>query len=376
MEVVDQALDESASVLLVDERADDRYRLACTLRDRGHSVRCVPDGEAALCAALSEPPDLLLLPLDLSAPTCLEVCRRWRRRPELAAIPVLAVAPAPDPEATIRVLAAGASDVVAVPFHPAELAARIAAHRRCHRRLRQATEGYAALKEQERLRDALVHMVAHDMRTPLTMVLCNLSIATMQALPDDAQTSVAEALAGTNAMMVMLDSMLDVSRLEAGEMPLRPALCDLAHLVREAVRMVQSPSCRQTVDIAVPPVPVGVDCDPDLVSRVLYNLIGNAVRCSPAASRVVVRILPLTSHMRIEVEDAAPAIPETFRERVFERYGQVECRDHGIKHSSGPGLAFCKLAVEAHHGRIGLLRSPQGGNTFWFELPTKSPAPT
>lgn len=371
---MDRPADDPASLLLADEHGDDRYGLRRVLQGQGFRVHCVADGEAALCTALSEPPDVALLPLDLSSPTCVEVCERWRRSPDLVAVPVIAFGSPADPGAPLQALTAGAVDVLAVPVSSAELVARVVAHRRSHLRLREVADRYARLREQERLRDALVHMVVHDMRTPLTMVLCNLSVATMQDLPAEALTSVNEALAGANAMMAMVGSMLDVSRLETGELPVRPALCDLAHLVREAVRMVKSPSCQQVVDLAVPPVPVAVDGDADLISRVLYNLLSNALHCTPAASRVAVRIVPLVQRLRVEVEDAGPGIPEAYHERVFERYGQVECREHGVKHSSGPGLAFCKLAVQAHHGSIGLRRNPHGGNTFWFELPTHSPA--
>lgn len=371
MKVGDGESEGWVSLLLVGEDLQRQPDLGHGLGARGYRVRVIVDADAAASQAVLAPPDLIVLALDPAGRSGLDDFERLRGVPELAGIPIMVAGANLDPMVSVRAFAMGAVDVVSPPFGLDELAARIDAHLRVHRGLQRLADRFTELRERERLRDRLVHMVVHDMRTPLTMVLCNLDIALTQSLPEDARASVEEALAGANALMTMMASMLDLSRLEAGEMPVRSRRCDLAHLVGEAVRLVKSPSCPQPVTVVAPPVPVMVDCDADLIRRVLCNLAGNAVRIAPGSKPVTIHILPLPDRTRVEVSDLGPRIPEAFHGRLFDRYGQVECREHGAVHSTGPGLPFCRLALAAHRGTVGVQANPEGGNTFWFELPAR-----
>ena len=114
--------------------------------------------------------------------------------------------------------------------------------------------------------------------------------------------------------------------------------------------------------------PVTFRCDPDLLSRVVVNLVGNAFKFTPSGGRVSVGLVSEADRVRITITDNGPGIPPEFRGKVFEKFGQSPLGQRSGSRSSGIGLTFCKLAVEAHGGRIGLESPQSGGARFWVEL--------
>lgn len=111
-------------------------------------------------------------------------------------------------------------------------------------------------------------------------------------------------------------------------------------------------------------------------ARVIANFVGNAIKFTPASGRIRVSVRVSNTGVRVSVSDTGPGIPPEFHERIFEKFGQVEAARHGAKHSSGLGLTFCKFAVEAHGGTIGVDSVVGQGSTFWFVVPQQGPAPT
>ncbi len=114
-------------------------------------------------------------------------------------------------------------------------------------------------------------------------------------------------------------------------------------------------------------------CDADVIRRVLENLISNAVKFTPPDGTICVRIQRNVADVTISVDDDGQGIPPDQCERIFEKFGQTESgRQH--RHSTGLGLTFCRLAVEAHGGKIGVRNESGKGSTFWFMLPLRDQA--
>ena len=169
----------------------------------------------------------------------------------------------------------------------------------------------------------------------------------------------------------MANDLLDVSRLEAGQMPLARAITDIV----EIAGRVQAALTRldRTRAIAVEAAgPLAVECDAGLVQRLLENLVVNALKHTPAGGpiRIVATVGP--GHVRVAVHDEGPGVPAEARGRIFEKFATLEARAAGARHSAGLGLAFCKLAIEAHGGTIGVDEGVPRGSVFWFELPVQA----
>jgi signal transduction histidine kinase len=163
--------------------------------------------------------------------------------------------------------------------------------------------------------------------------------------------------------------LIDLSRLEQGKMPLTLEICDLTELAAR-VRDTLGSLDRERPITLEHSGPVVAQCDPVIIRRVIENLVSNCVKHTPAGSAVRIVLTEGIDRVRIAVHDQGPGIAPDARARIFEKFGTLETRQQQRYHSSGLGLAFCKLAVEAHRGTIGVDAGVSSGSTFWFELPT------
>jgi signal transduction histidine kinase len=234
----------------------------------------------------------------------------------------------------------------------------------------------ARLQSTLQTRDDLTHMIVHDLRSPLTTVTGYVDaleqMASDKLNPDEAKC-VAEARRGASDMRDMITTLLDVSRLEAGEMPLRLQDHNLARIAREAANRFSAVLQGRTLRCEVPPEPISISCDADVIRRILENLISNALKFTKSGGTICLRVQRNPADATLSVSDDGEGVPRDQHEHIFEKFGQT---DSGGKHrhSTGLGLAFCRLAVEAHQGKIGVWSEPGKGSIFWFTLPARDQA--
>ena len=236
---------------------------------------------------------------------------------------------------------------------------------------------YAKLKDLEALRDNLVHMVVHDMKSALSGVSGCLQLLNRAARKqmDPAQGRFLDEAAGfTSDLLEMVRSLLDVSRMEAGQMPLTKTRCEVGALVAEAMGVVESVAQQKHMRLAWYPQTLFAECDREVIVRVLANLLVNAVKFAPADSEIRVAAEGTGDMITLSVTDDGPGVPIEFHKKIFEKFGRVETQKTGKDFSTGLGLTFCKLAVEAHGGLMGV-KSPVNkddaagkGSKFWFTL--------
>jgi two-component system, sensor histidine kinase and response regulator len=271
----------------------------------------------------------------------------------------------------VRAFAAGGVDYVTKPFQLEEVGARIATHLELRRTRARLQESFERLRKLEELRDSLVHMVVHDMTSPLTALGTHVELL-RRSLEGAPGTETAHFLdlfeQGVARLIRMTEDLLDVSRLEAEKLPLHLGDCDLAEVARDATEVATSrfPGAAVTLDA---PGPLMARCDEDLVRRVIENLASNGLKHSPPGGLLEVAVRGEDGVARFTVRDHGAGIPAEYRESIFAKFGTVEARTRRKYHSTGLGLTFCKLAVEAHGGSIGVDTAEGEGNTFWFTLP-------
>ena len=365
------------NVIVVDDTPANLQLLTGMLKERGYKVRPVPSGKLALQAAKNDPPDLILLDIMMPEMDGYEVCERLKADEKLREIPVIFISALNETMDKVKAFGVGGVDYVTKPFQFEEVDARVSTHLELQRQRRKLKENYEQMRRLEELRDNLVHMIVHDLRSPLTGISGFLDLALVlekETLTEDGLEYLQTAKRSTTAVIDMVSAVLDVSKMEAGEMKLHLAECDLVRIAADLMSGMQSLKEGREMVLDAPPAPVTVVADGDLILRVIQNLLGNALKFTPSDGRIRLSIEPDEDRICVTVRDNGPGIPAEYLEKIFEKFGQVEARASQRKFSTGLGLTFCKLAVEAHGGSIGVKSEVDKGSTFWFVLPKDGPA--
>ena len=374
-----QPIAPEPEILLCDDVPSNLRILGRLLRSDGYRVRVATSGEAAVRAVARRVPDLVLMDVLMPELDGFETSRRIHSIEGAAAVPIIFISGLDTPRSKVEAFTSGGVDYITKPFEPAEVRARVANHlrlrglqRRLEGRNRDLEEANKRLESLQRMQESLTNLVVHDLRSPLTGVVTALELLD-EDLPTNAEMQREELnLARTAAasMTDLVNDLLGVSKLEAAEMPLQFDVHPFPAIWADVVDALGGLAADQRV-VFDGEGPLAVECDAGLMRRVLINLIHNGLKYSPEEAPVVVRARSAGGRLRVEVSDAGPGIEEKYWGRIFEKFGQVDVRQGSRRSSTGLGLTFCKLAVEAHGGRIGLTSEVGVGTTFWFSLPLR-----
>jgi PAS domain S-box-containing protein len=258
-----------------------------------------------------------------------------------------------------------------------DITSRKAAEAKLARKNAELEGLYRRVKELDELKTRFFANVSHELRTPLALVLG--PIERLLAAPDLPRAhrrdlEVVERNART--LLRHVNDLLEVARLEAGKGGLHYATVDLGGLVRLAAGHFEAHAAERRITLRVEaPASLLAEVDRDQAERVLLNLLGNAFQFTPEAGRVRVSVAGAGGRARLEVADSGPGIPPADRQRVFERFQQLD-EGSGARRSGGLGLglAIARELVELHGGRIRVETAPEGGALLAVELPLSAPA--
>ncbi len=379
------------AILIVDDNEANRELLCRRLEQQGHQTTAARDGQEALALLQDRAFDLLLLDIIMPALNGYEVLSRIKADDRLRHLPVIMISALDEMDSVIRCIEMGADDFLSKPFDPVLLQARIGA---CleKKRLRdremelfaQVQSNYSRLKELENLRDDLTHMIVHDLRTPLTSLLTGLqTLEFSEHLDIDEREMLDISVSGGRTLLGMINDLLDVGKMEDGSLALEKKPVNAASLVETALGQIASLAKDKRITLArdiTPDLPSFLGDEEKLV-RTLVNLLGNALKFTPPLGTITVSVREEearesgkeadapTPSLLFAVRDTGEGIPPDAFERIFQKFGQVESRKAGRKMSTGLGLTFCKLVVEAHGGRIWVESELGQGSTFLFSLP-------
>ncbi len=227
-------------------------------------------------------------------------------------------------------------------------------------------------KNLESLRDDLISMVYHDLRSPLANVISSIDLL-QTMLPDGKDVELDSVLTiatnSTDRMQRLVNSLLDIRRLEAGQAITSQQVWSPDRLAVEAIEAARfiARSKRQEIVQSLPQGLPSVYVDIDMIRRVLINLIENACKFTPSAGNIEVGACRDGGWVQMWVKDNGPGISPADQERIFDKYTRLQ--GPGSPKGLGLGLAFCRLAVTAHGGHIWVESQPQAGSQFIFTLP-------
>jgi signal transduction histidine kinase len=346
------------------------------------------DGPSALRVCAERHPDLCILDVSMPAgdlgvddrSTGFEVCRRIKRDPRTARIPVIFVTALNDTTDRVKAIEAGGDDFLTKPHNRLVLGARV----RSLLKLKAATdaleESLRKQKELEKVRDDLMKMIVHDLKSPLTSVIGAMEMlidGDFGPLTEDQRKALGETEKRAQDLLALIEDLLEVARLEESRLalhlePLSPGAL-LNEVAREWEIRVQQERARLVLEVANDAR--AVDADQALIKRVFSNLIQNALSHSARAVTVTLGARTDSGGTLFTVADDGVGIPPEYHDIIFRKFEQVKTPHIPRVRSSGLGLAFCKLVVEAHGGRIWVKSGPERqGSAFHFWLPEHPPA--
>jgi K+-sensing histidine kinase KdpD len=226
-------------------------------------------------------------------------------------------------------------------------------------------------RRDNKARADLVNMFVHDMRAPLTVVMAHLSMLREDVADDSESVENADAaMAAALRVNRMANNLLDISRLEASRLPLRRRRTDIAQVARSVTRAMAALDPSRRIEVHARTA-VMCECDAELMRRIIENLLSNAIKHTDPGGHIAVQADSSTACVRVAVEDDGPGIPEESRARIFDRYSAKSLETRAGAHTVGLGLAFCKLAVAAHGGKIWVERVVPNGSRFVVEVPER-----
>lgn len=288
-------------------------------------------------------------------------------------VPLVFVTALVDDDSRMRALDAGAEQIVRKPINRHELRARVNTLLQLRVQQEELAMQNAQLKSLQRFKDETTAMLVHDLKSPLSAMMMNLDFA-LDDLPDhvgaaDVRAALTESRAAGAKLFRMIANLLDIARSDDGRLQPKRAAVDVATLFGRVTEehSTEAQARKVTITSRVA-LDRPIDVDPDIMGRVLANLVENALRYTHAGGSIVLGARPVADSAAVELtvaNDGRPIAPES-RAFIFEKYAQVASSP---SINRGLGLYFCRVAVEAHGGRIDSVTDPQIATCFRIELP-------
>jgi len=364
---------ECGRVLVVDDDVSNRSLLAEWLGAYGHQVSVAADGAEALASVERELPDAIILDVMMPGLDGFAVCERLKADPRTAVVPVLLLTALDEREDRLRGMRAAANDFLTKPADLPYVLLRVRNAIRMRQLNAEVEKKLREISREQQMRESLLHMIVHDLRTPLAGLDGFLQLLQMNAgekLEERPAHYLKQALHATHSLAHQIDLLLDIHRMEDGKMSVHLEPLDLVLVLDKALEPLRPLFGQRRLRLDIAPSLSPALGDGSLLVRVVSNLVGNAVAfTSPERGEITLRVLTREGRARVEVEDNGPGIEPSKQEAIFEKFFQVG--EHVRNRSSGLGLAFCKLALEAQGGRIGVVSQAGLGSRFWFEVPVE-----
>jgi diguanylate cyclase (GGDEF)-like protein len=368
------AAEPQGRLLVVDDDPVSVQVLSELVRAAGYEVETVADSTIAVAQAQALQPDLILLDLRMPGLDGFEVCRRLKRNPVTAGIPVVFLSIVDDPAEKLRAFEVGGADYVGKTFHPEEVLARIGHQIKITRLQREMGEANKRLMELDRVKATFAAMLVHDLRSPLGVVQVTLGLL-QEKVAESSDPELPELLdmsvSSLRSTVALINELLEIYRSEQADVaPVRHGL-DVGEVVRRCAAEARLDAQRRHVTLEVSVAgPLPAKGDRTRLERAFTNLLGNALKFTRPGGCVAIQAGPAevagTKVVRIEVRDDGLGIPEGEIPYIFDLYRQAET---GRRTGVGLGLAIVKRILDAHGATIAVASQLGVGTAFTVEMP-------
>lgn len=343
--------EQAPVILVIDDQAQNLQILSTTLRAAGYQVAAANSGPTALRILEKRLPDLILCDIMMPEMDGYAVCRQLKSQPETQDIPLIFLTAKTESEDVLLGFEVGAVDYVTKPFNAGELLARV----KTHTELKRARDTILSYTHQlETLNEEKNHFLgiaAHDLKNPLTTIMLSAEMVQLKReriRPEDLDLYIGIIYKDAERMLMIVSNLLDVNRIEAGKIPLRPEVLELEHFLQRLLKQYAMTAERKQITLRplMPEEPPTLITDPHIAFQIADNLLSNAIKYSPPGRKVELTVQNVGDRVELAVCDQGPGLTADDQERLFQKFTRLSARPTGGENSTGLGLSIVKMLCE------------------------------
>ncbi|HAR63480.1 MAG: hypothetical protein DKM50_09380 [Candidatus Margulisiibacteriota bacterium] len=364
-------------ILIVDDEKHIRDVLSLYLKREGYCILSAENGKEGLEITRRERPSIIISDSMMPVMDGLEFCMQVKKDSELKDTIFIMLTGKNTTDDSIEGLDIGVDEYLTKPFNNKEIVARVNAFSRICKLTRELKEKNQKLEQLDKLKNDLTHMIIHDMKTPISGIMLTidilLDISFTSNLDADQKKFLMNCRLNVKELLNMVMNLLDITKMEEGKMELDLEQFDSRQLVEELMTELNHLFEERKLKVVLDFPSEGMEtfADISIIKRVMMNLLTNAIKHTPRAGTITVLFSRTEDAVSIGVRDTGEGIPEEFQKTIFEKFSKLTTK-MTQKYDTGLGLTFCKLAMEAHRGTIGLVSELSKGSTFTITLPLAS----
>jgi signal transduction histidine kinase len=375
---------EKPTILIVDDEDKNIRLLKAMLMNEDYRISEASSGEQALQSIAEIKPDLILLDVMMPGIDGFKVCQKLKADDKTKMIPIVMQTALREKEHRIKAMASGADDFLSKPVDQIELLLRVKSLLRIKTYQNELFDRYLEIADKnekllrlEKIKEGLFHMIVHDLRNPLAALYGYIELIAMdkQNFSQYQIETLEKSMSSCMDLNEMIQSLLDIYKMEEGKLTPKKEITHFKGLIQQIIEQFVLKAAGKEVSLSfnssenLSPLPV----DRSLIRRVVANLINNAIRHTPSGGKIEVRLQPDPENgaLQLSVCDTGDGLAPEYHQKIFEKFEQATLKKKGVNvGATGLGLAFCKMAVEAHHGKIWVKSDGEGkGAEFHFTLP-------
>ncbi|MEK7263501.1 MAG: response regulator [Bacteroidota bacterium] len=366
-------MNKRRKILIVDDTEINIELLADILKSNQFDVVSANDGIEALAAVERHKPDLILLDVQMPRMDGYEVCERLKKDHHTETIPICMVTALQDLQSKIRAIEVGADDFLTKPFNKVDLLSRV-------RSLLRITELWEVINHKNEeiqkfsdLQTEFMHKIIHDLQSPLTVISMSTYVALQHGdLNTDVKKNIEDIQQASQTIQLIIRNILSVEQMEHANIELKREEFSLRDLLHDNIsnfkKLLKE---NEKIEEEIPPALPVVNADKDLLSRIVTNLLHNALKNANKKGREikVSALLDLKGGVQVTVADNGPGLSVEEKDFIFGKF--EESLKLKARKSVALGLTFCRMAIELHGGKIWVDSTYGKGASFSFIVPLK-----
>jgi len=372
---------KNQKILIIEDTQENQDLLLYFLKPQRYQIVIATDGEEGLRLVEQERPDIILLDIMLPKLDGFAVCERIKNDRRTKFIPIIMITALKEMKDKIRSLEAGADDFITKPFENIELLARVKSllrlkeyHDELEEKNMQLARTNDTLLQMDKFKEDLTNLIVHDMKNPLFVIQGNLQMMemTLGSLSVESQKKYTNRIErGVQQLLRMVVNLLDISRIKDGTLTLKRDIANFNKIITDIIQRVREypENANKIIQLDLDSELNEMVLDQSVMERVLENLVSFATNNIGEGGQVSFKTEKIDSNsIRFTLHDSGTQIPKKYQDKIFDEFSQVDLKNKGYRVERALGLTFCKMAVDAHKGKMWLDVNNPVGNRFVIEL--------